>query len=465
MTKSEESYISTGALYDAVLALRALRGSNAKKAFIENFRKTEAGKRSLDWLYNIAYDYNKMFGVVNIKFKGEPIYDDYTTSIEEVQSQLLDSLLNKTLTKPRLEAVIIASKFGPKTRELIRTILKKDPKTGLQDEAYNKLVGYECCPQFNVQLASSGGKTFEAMLSAILKLLAVKKRLLVSGKYDGVRVIGYNDGLMRTRNGHDVSVNYPDISEALQTLRTSMRELDKGYGYAGGEAKIILDGELYDVVGGASNIVMTQMFRKKEVDTGGGRLKYMIFDCMTVEDWKNKTCHPRHPLQFRLDFLKLLEKKLPDLFTGAGPFRVVPHIVVTTEQEIRDAFAQAISEGLEGLVVKDAYSTYNYKRDKTWYKLKNRETDTLTIIGFNPGEAGKKYENTLGAMVLANPDGSPAGNCGYGLTDELRDEIWQNQSKYMGVKVDIYYDTKLESEQGLMRHPSFQGFRWDLTEK
>ena len=440
--------ISTGALYDFILTLRGLRGSNAKKEAIRNFRKTSEGKHTLDWLYNAAYDYTKMFGVVSLKFKDAPIYTDDDTFIEDIESKLLNPLLNNEFNKPRLEASAIASQFNLKTRELIKLILKKDLKTGLLDKVYNDVVGYEVCPQFNVQLASSGGKTFEAMLVPIIKLLNKKHTVLMSGKYDGIRVIGYPDGRLCTRNGHDISKNYPEISDTLKQL-SALRHKNK-------QPDIILDGELYDPEGKASNTVMTQAFRKESVETV--QFKYMIFDCLLLNDWEDIKCSM--PIKDRLHMLDTLESVYTHMFKDKGFFRIVPHVEVTTEQEIRDAFQIYKSEGLEGIMIKDPDSFYNYKRDKTWYKLKTRETATLTIIGFFPGKSDKKYKDTLGALLL-----SDGGHCGYGLTDKLRDEIWNNKEKFLGVKVDVYYDTRLDTEKGLMRFPSFAGFRWDLMDR
>ena len=48
-------------------------------------------------------------------------------------------------------------------------------------------------------------------------------------------------------------------------------------------------------------------------------------------------------------------------------------------------------------------------------------------------------------------------SCGSGLNDALRDEIWKNQSKYLGKLVKYKYMSKGIKE--LPRHPVFIGFR------
>jgi ATP-dependent DNA ligase len=112
-----------------------------------------------------------------------------------------------------------------------------------------------------------------------------------------------------------------------------------------------------------------------------------------------------------------------------------------------------VKNGFEGVVFRrfaDAYS-------EPILKLKATDTDDLYIVAFHGGDG--KYSDTLGALGLARtPAGEEVTRCS-GMTDSERDEIWQNQSAYMGRCVEVVGSQR--SDSGLLQHPRFSCFRPD----
>jgi len=111
--------------------------------------------------------------------------------------------------------------------------------------------------------------------------------------------------------------------------------------------------------------------------------------------------------------------------------------------------ADPVAEGLEyaeehdfeGIIVKDGSSTYQFgKRSKYWVKKKLTEvTVDLVMAEFEEGES-ESTVGTLGGMRLETADGRYVGNVGNGVSDELRDEIWQNRDHYRGETVEITFE-------------------------
>lgn len=115
-------------------------------------------------------------------------------------------------------------------------------------------------------------------------------------------------------------------------------------------------------------------------------------------------------------------------------------------------------------MIKDPDAPYVCKRTVAWLKRKPFIDVTLTIVGFEPGDPDGKYKNTLGAVVCRGWDDGRLieTNAASGITDDLRDEIWQDQDRFRDLLVDLRGDC-LTLEAGAvayaLRFPRFKGLR------
>lgn len=116
---------------------------------------------------------------------------------------------------------------------------------------------------------------------------------------------------------------------------------------------------------------------------------------------------------------------------------------------------QVINGDFEGLVFRRGSDSVAFPV----YRHKKTVTDELVCDGFNVGQG--KYANTLGALRGHNRDGVEM-DVGGGLTDAQRDEIWANQSAYLGRTFEV--EAKARFESGSLRHPNFIRWRDDLIE-
>ena len=128
----------------------------------------------------------------------------------------------------------------------------------------------------------------------------------------------------------------------------------------------------------------------------------------------------------------------------------------------------AIAEGYEGLMVKPVEAIYECKRSDSWLKIKPIIEVTLTVIDIEEGQG--KFEGTTGALVCEGiDDGVTIGvNVGSGLTDEMRESIWNNRDDVIGQLVEIRADVITQADNGeySLRFPRFKTFRgFDVGEK
>ena len=154
--------------------------------------------------------------------------------------------------------------------------------------------------------------------------------------------------------------------------------------------------------------------------------------------------------------------------------------IVSNQEQIDQLMIKNLNAGFEGLMLRDPNGIYKFGRssvkENILLKVKEFMDDEAEIIAFrekmvntNEGlkdnfgrtkrsscQDGLKPSGTLGGFILRNSEGLEF-SCGSGLNDALRDEIWKNQSKYLGKLVKYKYMSKGIKE--LPRHPVFIGFR------
>ena len=154
--------------------------------------------------------------------------------------------------------------------------------------------------------------------------------------------------------------------------------------------------------------------------------------------------------------------------------------IVSNQEQIDQLMINNLNAGYEGLMLRDPNGIYKFGRssvkENILLKVKEFMDDEAEIISFrekmintNEGlkdnfgrtkrsscQDGLKPSGTLGGFILRNSEGLEF-SCGSGLNDALRDEIWKNQSKYLGKLVKYKYMSK--GIKDLPRHPVFIGFR------
>lgn len=141
---------------------------------------------------------------------------------------------------------------------------------------------------------------------------------------------------------------------------------------------------------------------------------------------------------------------------------------------------QCLSEGYEGVMLRDPYSTYKMGRatvnENILLKVKRFEDAEAILIDIeekmhNTNAAEKDNfgrtkrsssmvgligADTAGALVVKDSDGRQF-SIGSGLNDQQRQEIWDNKDQYIGKLVKYKYFS--HGVKDLPRHPVFQGWR------
>ncbi len=280
-------------------------------------------------------------------------------------------------------------------------------------------------------------------------------------KFDGYRLLGFVSGgtaRLRTRNGKDWTNSFPSISAALEKLKVKDAVLDM-------EA-VILDAQ------GKSSFQTLQAALGDRGDSS--RIVAYVFDLLYL-DGKDLTQHPLTERKEKLENL-LKRSKQERWLHYSG------HVV----GQGAEMFAKACEAGLEGIISKVAAAPYVAGRKRSWLKIKCARRQEFIIVGFSDARKG---DRALGALYLGYRKDNTltyAGKVGTGFSMKSARDLTERFAKFATEKPVLsraetkgmtagewrtvhWLKPKLLcevaftewTEDGRIRHPSFQGLRED----
>ena len=304
-------------------------------------------------------------------------------------------------------------------------------------------------------------KNLKPMLATLVDKPFDNKDWVYEVKWDGYRTLAYlNKGKvdLRSRNNKSFNEKFYSIYNALQEWSVNA----------------VIDGEIVVLdEKGVSHFGTLQNWRS-EAD---GQLFFYVFDILWLEG-------------YNLMDLPLIERReiLKQIVPVEGNIRLSENFNVSG----KEFFEAADKLGLEGIIAKEAESTYTPDiRTKSWLKIKTSERHEAIICGYTLNEGSAKQFSALILGVYEGDELKLIGQVGTGFTDKLQKEI-KNKLKPLITKkcpfnevpeinkpsrfrpkppkaevnwvrpelvCEVSY-TELTAD-GVMRHPSFEGLRID----
>ncbi len=184
--------------------------------------------------------------------------------------------------------------------------------------------------------------------------------------------------------------------------------------------------------------------------------------------------------------MKVYTERMKQLYS-LEPFNlpcveVLRPTMVFNQKEVDQLMIRRLSEGYEGLMLRDPIGLYKFGRSTTreniLLKLKNFLDSEATIVAFkerytnfnevskdafghserSTSKVGLVPTGTLGSFVVRTEIGTEF--CvGSGLDDSQRIEIWKNRDSYLNKIIKFKYMEHGVADTGVPRHPVFIGFR------
>lgn len=257
---------------------------------------------------------------------------------------------------------------------------------------------------------------------------------IVEEKFKGIRVWYIKEfGHYRlvTRGGEDVTSNFPHITEFDWFPELTTFQLD---------CELFDPNQQDEVVSGWAMTI--NIDPEKTVNC--------ILHCFDILDLNNVTMEDK-PQLWRKEALNFIPFK--------GPIKKVEYFPAHNHREF---YEHILSKGGEGIMLKNKFADYRGGSRKVshWFKRKKRDNYDVVIMGFTKGKG--KFEGQIGAIKVGQ---FVAGELRYicnvsGFTDELRKDITNNSSYYLGHVITV---RAMEQDQNSLAliEPSFQSLRID----
>lgn len=421
------------------LFVAEIQASNSKKykqTVLQKFKDDEDIKRYL----KIAFDPYTVYGISTKKLKKEvrvgeclcppTVFDLFEYLKEHNTGRDYDvavcQIALEWIAQDDLESYYLLEK-----------LICKDLSIGVDAKSINQVFP-GLIPTFDVQLAQ---KYFEKPEKLEGKYFAV------TTKIDGGRIIAIreNDQVsFFTRAGQRY--------EGLVDLEQEMLEA-----FPDGT---VLDGEItiLENTGIPSKEAYKRAMKITRADGEKHGLKMLVFDAMSLEEWKKQECTHDYierrlllsglfkygPKKTDLTFFELL----PELYRGSDTSKVL---------ELLD---EAIANQEEGVMINICDAPYEFGRTWNLMKCKKMNTLDLEVIGYEEGSG--RLKGTLGALLVRYKNGNTV-KVGSGFTDELRQVIWSNPKDMIGKIIECqFFEETTNADGGIsLRFPVFKDFRTD----
>jgi ATP-dependent DNA ligase len=118
--------------------------------------------------------------------------------------------------------------------------------------------------------------------------------------------------------------------------------------------------------------------------------------------------------------------------------------IVNTLDEANEIFNKYLTQGLEGIILKDGSGPWEDKRAKHQIKFKGELECDLKIVAVEEGTG--KYEGMLGAIVCESSDGVVKVNVGSGFNDTHRKTF--KEKDLLGKIVSVKYNARIKNKLG-----------------
>lgn len=309
-------------------------------------------------------------------------------------------------------------------------------------------------------------KILNPMLATLSENAPDKDGWLYEIKWDGYRAISFchkNKVDLISRNNKSFNEKFYPIQKALEKLKIDA----------------VLDGEVVVLKStGLATFGGLQNWRS-EAD---GELVYYVFDIL----WLNGHNLMKEPLYKRKEILK-------SIIPGKGSIKESESLDVP----VSELLAAAKKMGLEGIIAKRADSCYEPgNRSRHWLKLKVQNRHEVVIGGYTKNDGSPKPFSALLVGIYEKGGLKYIGKIGTGFNTKMQNAMMAkfktliiSKSPFTSVpdvnkpsrfrpnppnaKVvwlspklvcEVSY-TEMTDEDGVMRHPSFEGMREDKNAK
>lgn len=390
-----------------------------KEKILKTNQNNQLLKDILDFVYSIQFK----TGIKRKKLEKE-VEVKPTIQINDFY-QLKNYLINNSTGSDEVIANIqqFLSQQTDELKDLYTQIILQDLRCGLQEKTINSAFGYE----FIYIHKMEKGEVAEPRHIQLLK----GREFGIYKKLDGYRAeieVGTNK-IKIMSSGGELYLGLTEIEEVLFNANLP-------YGVFAGE---------FLAVDKNNSMTRVERFnktgsilRKNGIKTG---IEFNVFNYIP-DDGFFKGYHPMKCKDRKELAKQLIDKTNSPLIKNIDPFYIGQDI-----SQIDYWFEKMVGNDDEGIMVLPLDVEYHGKKSyQQMLKIKTEKEADLRIIGFEKGEKGKGFENTLGKIIVDYMGNPIKVMCGYKTKysskyDDrmVRDYIWNNQEEILGKIIRVKY--------------------------
>lgn len=323
--------------------------------------------------------------------------------------------------------------LAPDDREVLRRVLGRSLKCGVSESTVEKIwpdlkLSYPCM-----------------LVSPLDSKTKLTFPMIAQTKMDGMRfnaIVENGQVSYRTRAGKELDL-FGALDADVMTLTA--------------ETEYVLDGEL--LMAGPDGKPMDRktgngLLTKFQKGTGtpelAKQIRAVVWDIVPLFAFRLGRCSTGYRERHHMLYPRQV-----------GAIQVAPITIVNSMEEAQVLYQQKLTEGEEGVILKDPKGPWEDKRVKHQIKMKAELEADLVVTGFLPGSG--KYEGKIGSLLVETEDGEVKTAVGTGLSDEERSMPFSNFSKrIVAVKYNALIEDKKTGQKSLFL-PVFVEIRDDKT--
>lgn len=426
--------MTTDRIFNLIETIAATPGKNDKVALL----RAHQHDLDLQEILLLAYDPFYTYGVRSLPVVTATGSEGFTTSTRGMLVDLVNRSLTGSAARDRIGHEL--SKLSPVSAELLRRVLLKDMRAGINESTINSVMK-GLIPEFAY------------MRCSLPKHVKLDKFDWARGVYSQVKADGMfvninheADGTIQfvSRQGHQFRMEgYPQLVELVR------RYLKPGT-QSHGEVVVLKSGKVLPRKDGNGTI--------NSVNAGGDFLDdekplLQLWDQIPLSEVKPGGTYP-------VDYESRIGELGKQLGLGHYYMRIIPTRIVHSWAEAQAHRAEVVAAGGEGTVIKDPGGPWMDSTSKWQVKLKLEVSVDLKITGFTEGKG--KFAKWFGALVTETEDGLLSTDVS-GMSDALRKKISENRQAYLGTVVSVTANdlSEIPGQKAALMHPRLDEIRLD----
>ena len=426
--------MTTDRIFNLIETIAATPGKNDKVALLRAHQHDMDLPEILFLAYNPFYTY----GVRSLPEATPQGSGGFTASTRGMLMDLVNRSLTGSAARDRIGHEL--SKLSPASAELLRRVLLKDMRAGINESTINSVMK-GLIPEFAY------------MRCSLPKHVKLDKFDWARGVYSQVKADGLFVNINYERDGTVQFVSrqgHPFRMEGYPKLVALVRRHLKPGTQTHGEMVILKDGQVLprkDGNGVINSVNAGESFAMDEEPV------LQLWDQIPLSEVK-----PGGKYQIHYD-VRMTELK-EQVGLGYHNLHIIQTRIVYSWAEAQAHRAEVVAAGGEGTVIKDANGPWMDGTSKWQVKLKLEVTVDLKITGFTGGKG--KFAKWFGALVTETEDGLLSTDVS-GMSDAMRKKISENRQEYLGAVVSVMANdlSEIPGQKAALMHPRLDEIRRD----